>query len=107
SDVGDFRERFEIVFTEDALSLGENEFDPNDLSIIELSNGDVKFKLNGNHLMQRIEIIDLLGRSLYILDAEDSSDNTYNLSNLSQAAYIAKVTLDNGYIITKKAVKRK
>lgn len=107
SDVGDFRERFEIVFTEDALSLGENEFDPNDLSIIELSNGDVKFKLNGNHLMQRIEIIDLLGRYLYILDAEDSSDNTYNLSNLSQAAYIAKVTLDNGYIITKKAVKRK
>jgi hypothetical protein len=31
---------------------------------------------------------------------------TYNLSQLSKAAYIAKVTLANGQILYKKAVKR-
>ena len=44
SDVGEFNNRFEIVFTEDALSLGESELNGNDLSIIELSNGDVMFE---------------------------------------------------------------
>jgi hypothetical protein len=55
--------------------------------------------------MKSIEIIDLLGRTVYNLNA-NSNIETYNLSNLSNATYIAKVKLSNGQTITKKAIKR-
>ena len=77
-----------------------------DLSIIEHTNGNVQFKLRGNHTMKSIEILDLLGRTLYKMPV-NSNDSVFKLSGLSQATYIAKVTLDNGYVITKKAVKRR
>ncbi len=105
STVGEFNERFEIVFNEDALSLGDQTITNNDLSIIELRNGDVLFKLSGNLAMSSIQIIDLQGRILYDLKIEGNS-KTYNLSNLSLAPYLAKVTLSNGATITKKAIKR-
>jgi hypothetical protein len=61
----------------------------------------------GNNLnIKAVEIIDMLGRTLYNLTGSNASE-VYELSNLSQAAYIAKVTLSNGQIITKRAVKRK
>lgn len=106
SEVGEFNERFEIVFNEEALSLGDQTLKNNTLSIIELQNGDVQFKLSDNNVaMASIQIIDLQGRILYDLKAESNS-KTYNLSNLSQTTYIAKVTLADGYVITKKAIKR-
>ena len=57
--------------------------------------------------MKTIEILDLLGRTLYFLDGEGSSQKTFTLSNLSQATYLAKVTLEDGHVITKKAIKQK
>jgi hypothetical protein len=105
SEVGEFNDRFEIVFNENALSLGEHAINSDSLSIIELNNGNVQFKLSSPLELKSIEIIDLLGRTLYRLEANGNS-KTYNLSNLSQATYIAKVELSNGVVITKKAVKR-
>lgn len=107
SDVGEFNERFEIVFKEGALSLDDNEFTNGDLVIIEGQNDNVLFKLLGNHQLKTIEILDLLGRTIYELDGEDQNQITHNLSGLSQATYVAKVTLTNGKVIIKKAVKRK
>lgn len=104
STVGEFNERFEIVFNQEALSLGDQEITANNLSIIDLQNGTVQFKFSGNITMSSVQIIDLQGRILYNLKA-DSNSITYNLSNLSLAPYIAKVTLSNGTIITKKAIK--
>jgi hypothetical protein len=106
SEVGEFNNRFEIVFTEAALSLGEVKIDSNTLQIIELQNGDVQFKVSSQFEMKSIEIVDLLGRTLYKLEAQGNSQ-TFSLSNLSQATYLAKVELSNGYVITKKALKRK
>ncbi|MBN4070535.1 T9SS type A sorting domain-containing protein [Olleya sp. AH-315-F22] len=105
SEVGEFNDRFEIVFNPEALSLGENTVNRDSLSIIELNNGNVQFKLSSYLELKSIEIIDLLGRTLYRLEANGNS-KTYNLSNLNQATYIAKVELSNGVVITKKAVKR-
>ncbi len=106
SEVGEFTDRFEIVFTEDALSVGEVKIDKNTLQIIELPNGNVQFKVSSQYEMKSIEIVDLLGRTLYQLDAQGNSQ-TFSLSNLSQATYLAKVKLSNGSVITKKAIKRK
>ncbi|WP_033959779.1 lamin tail domain-containing protein [Psychroserpens jangbogonensis] len=103
---GNFSDRFEIIFqTEDALSIGENEISPNELSIIELQSGSVKFSVGNNLTINTIEIIDLLGRTLYSLQGNNSTE-TFELNNLSQTAYIAKVTLSNGQTITKRAIKR-
>ncbi len=105
SEVGEFNNRFEIAFTQDALSLGDYDTNNNSLRIIEHNNGQVQFKLSNPLEMKSIEITDLLGRTIYRLNA-DGNSKTYNLSNLNQATYIAKVELSNGFVITKKAIKR-
>ena len=106
SETGEFNSRFEIVFQPEALSVNENEIDNSDLSIVELGDGDVKFSVGKNLIIKQIEIIDVTGRTVYILKANNATE-VYNLSRLSQAAYIARVNLSNGQTITKKAVKLK
>ena len=106
SSVGEFNTRFEIVFTPETLSLGETILTPDGLTIIELNNGDVKFSVPNNVSITSIDIIDMLGRTLYHLKGNNNSTEIYNLSQLSQAAYIAKVRLSNGQIITKRTIKR-
>ncbi len=106
SEVGEFNNRFEIVFRDQALSVVDNEILASGLTIIDLPNGQVKFTVGNNLDIKAIEIIDMLGRTLYQLKG-DSPVEVYDLNNLSQAAYIAKVILSNGQVITKRAVKRK
>src|SRR5690606_22376476 len=106
SETGEFNERFEIVFRDSFLSVNEEEISANNLTIIELQNGEVQFTVPSQHKIQSVEIIDLLGKTIYNLKG-NSSTETYNLSNLSQATYVARVTLANGQVLTEKAVKRK
>src|SRR5690606_22740165 len=106
SGVGEFNERFELVFRDSFLSVNEEELTSNHVSIIEHDNGEVTFKVPSQYKIQTVDIIDLLGRTIYNLKG-NSSTETYNLSNLSQATYVARVTLANGQVLTKKAVKRK
>nr|WP_321232667.1 choice-of-anchor D domain-containing protein [uncultured Psychroserpens sp.] len=105
SEVGEFNDRFEIVFQPESLSVNENDFSPDDLSIIELGDGDVKFSVGNSLVIKQVEIMDIVGRTIYKLQGNHNVE-VYNLSRLSQAAYIARVTLSNGQIITKKALKR-
>ena len=105
SAVGEFKDRFEIVFTADVLSIDDNQIDVNELTIIELVNGEVQFKIEGNLTIINVEILDVVGRQVYNLKGNNSTER-YNLSRLSKAAYIAKVTLSNGQIISKKAIKQ-
>ncbi|MBR9845057.1 MAG: choice-of-anchor D domain-containing protein [Algicola sp.] len=105
SETGEFNTRFEIVFQSEALSIAENEIDSNQLTIIELQNGSVKFSVNTSLTINTIEILDLLGRTLYKLKGTHSTE-IFELNNLSQSAYIAKVRLSNGQTITKRAIKR-
>ena len=104
SETGDFSNRFEIVFQPTTLSIDEA-ISSNNLTIIDMPDGSVKFKVGDNHIISSIEIIDLLGRSLYNLEGS-SSEGVYFLPQLSQSAYVAKVTLGNGQTLTKKAVKQ-
>jgi|GEM_PF-791883 len=106
SETGTFETRFEIVFRADALSVGDSEITPQELSIFELPDGRVKFTVGNDLNIESVEIFDILGRTLYNLKGNSSSE-TFDLSNLSQAAYVAKVKLSNGQIITKRAIKRK
>ncbi|MDT0557890.1 choice-of-anchor D domain-containing protein [Ichthyenterobacterium sp. W332] len=106
SEVGEFNDRFEIVFNADALSVNENELNTSELIITELQNGNVQFLVPTNFEMKSVEIIDLLGRSIYRFKANNHTE-IYDLSALSSSTYIAKVTLSSGQIINKKAIKQK
>ena len=106
SEVGEFNDRFEIVFNNASLSNDELLVAEKTLSIFEHRNGDVQFKLNSNSLqIKNIQIIDLQGRTIYNFNVA-KNDSTHQLSALSQTPYIAKVTLNNNQAITKKAVKK-
>ncbi|WP_281846260.1 GEVED domain-containing protein [Olleya namhaensis] len=106
SPVGEFNSRFEIVFKDNSLSIDPYNLTADNLLIIEDSNNNVTFKLpNKNVTLKTIKIYDALGRLIYNLKAQNTSD-TFNLSNLSHATYIAQIELSNGKIIRKKAIKK-
>ena len=105
SEVGEFNDRFDIVFSLDTLSNSDYDIGSNALSIIGLNNGNVKFRVPSHLEMESIEILDLLGRTIYKFNTQGYSQ-VFDLSRLSQATYIAKVKLSNGYTINKKAIKR-
>ncbi|WP_052184274.1 GEVED domain-containing protein [Psychroserpens sp. Hel_I_66] len=106
SETGEFNDRFEIVFQPETLSVSENEISPNDLSIIELSDGNVKISVGKNMTIKSVEIMDMLGRTIYNLKGQNSTE-IYDLSTLSQSTYVARVTLSNDQVVSKKAVKMK
>ncbi|MFC5194067.1 GEVED domain-containing protein [Bizionia hallyeonensis] len=106
STVGEFNDRFEIVFRDSTLSVDDYVISNINLSIIELMDNNVKFSIGSNHAtIKSVEIIDMLGRTLYKFKGSTNTE-TYNLSNLSSATYIAKVTLSNNQVLVKKAVKK-
>ena len=92
SESGEINDRFEIIFQGDTLSVNENELSPNGLTIIELSDGSVKFTVPSSHSIETIEIIDLLGRTIYTLKG-NTHTLIHSLDALSKSAYIAKVYL--------------
>ena len=102
---GTFNNRFTLRYTNSTLSIPDIATDAG-LSITELPNGHVKFTVGHNLTIQSVEIYDMLGRQLYNLPGSNAFE-VYNLANLSQATYVAKVTLSNGQTVTKRAVKRK
>ncbi|SFI54975.1 lamin tail domain-containing protein [Olleya namhaensis] len=106
SEMGGFDNRFEIVFTQPVLSINQQLLASNSLSIIEDNNSNVTFKLSNKKLtINTIQIYDALGRLVYNLKGQSTSE-TYNLSNLSQEAYIAQIELNTGQKIRKKAIKK-
>jgi len=103
SEVGEFNERFEIVFSANALSIEDISTNANTLKIVELEDDRVQFTTSKT--IKTVSIYDLLGRQLYAFKGQKNSE-TYTLSNLSSTIYIAKVELSNGATITKKAFKK-
>ena len=101
---GEFNNRFELVFVNQSLSTEDNILTSNDLSIIQLEDDNVKFSVSKSHYITKIEILDLQGRTLYNIDGT-SYEEIIAMPNLSNTAYLAKVTLASGQTLVKKAVK--
>lgn len=103
SATGEFNDRFVIVFKNRTLSASDYILDTNEVSIIGLRNGHVEFSVGHNLSIKSIEIIDILGRTISNLKGSKATE-VYDLNNLSQAAYIARVQLSNGQIVSKRFV---
>ncbi|MEN3323944.1 T9SS type A sorting domain-containing protein [Mariniflexile soesokkakense] len=102
---GEFNNRFEIAFSNQALAIEDVLLNKNSLKIVELENDYVQFNTSNNLSIKTVQIFDLLGRALYQFKGETTSE-TYRLSNLNNSVFIAKVTLSNGGVITKKVFKK-
>lgn len=103
SATGEFNDRFVISFKNQTLSAAEYILDTTEVSIIGLSNGQVEFSVGQNLSIKSVEIMDVLGRTLHHLKGSNAKE-VYSLNHLSQAAYIARVELSNGQIISKRFV---
>jgi hypothetical protein len=103
SEVGEFNNRFEIAFTNKTLADASITTDANSVKITSLDKNSVSFKASNNLNISQVSIFDVLGRTLYTFKGK-SNEETFKLSNLNQTVFIAKITLSNGAIITKKAV---
>ena len=102
SEGGTFDERFEIVFKNQSLSTDDSGLSENELTVFELENGDVRFLLkNKSQSISNISLYDLQGRLVYNLVGNSHSE-TFNISSLKHQVFIAKVTINDGQIITKK-----
>ncbi|OEK09405.1 hypothetical protein A8C32_11850 [Flavivirga aquatica] len=105
SETGEFNDRFQIVFNQNALSIYDAlDINRNILKIIELENDSIQFKVSEDLTIKSIIIYDLLGKQLYNFKANKDAE-TYKLSNLGSGTYIAKVILSNEAIISKKMYK--
>jgi len=105
SEVGVFKNRFEIVFNADTLSNGENTITEKNVSIVELENDYVRFSIDTNVAIKKVKILNILGQEVYRFEGNSTSE-VYNLSNLNKASYIAQIELSNGIQINKKALKK-
>ncbi|OYX27442.1 MAG: hypothetical protein B7Z06_04290 [Flavobacteriales bacterium 32-35-8] len=105
SEIGEFNDRFVVMFNNQSLSTDELVADTNTLKIIDLDNDRVKFTITNDLRIKTVTVFDLLGRELYTFKGQNNEE-TYHLLNLKNNIYIAKVELSNGAVITKKAVKK-
>ncbi len=104
SDVGEFNDRFEIVFkTSSTLSTADVQLDDSTVKVSQVDNTHVNFKASNNLNIKTITIFDLLGRQLYQLKGS-RNEETYKLPHLNQSIFIANIELSNGALVTKKAI---
>ena len=100
SEVGDFKNRFELLFKKPTIS--QNITTENQLMIFT---NEGKIKLNSsNKKIQSIEVFDVLGKQIVSLNNIDN-DN-YIISNLSSSnqTLVVRVVLEDGNQITKKII---
>lgn len=105
SELGEFNQRFKILFSNKILLGEEADFRKNELSIINLGGGNVQFSINHSLSIQKIEIIDFLGRVLYQFKGLNSTE-IIQIPKINTPIYLARVYLSSGQIIIKKAIKK-
>lgn len=104
SEVGEFNDRFEIVFTNLTLSIDQFTLNEINTTIISLTNDDVKFIAPKNLSISSVTIYDNLGRKIINLKGSEQTE-TYHLNTLSQSVYLAEIELSNKQKIIKKFIK--
>ncbi|RED48778.1 T9SS type A sorting domain-containing protein [Seonamhaeicola aphaedonensis] len=105
SDIGEFNNRFEIVFkTNNGFENSEKQM-KDGVKIFESNNGNVTFSSINDLNIKSVKIFDFLSTPLYDLKGTFNS-KTFELSKLQNAVYIAKIEFSNGATITKKFIKK-
>ena len=102
SEVGEFRDRFEIVFK---LNPSNNNT-PADIAIQKLGFEQFIFSSKQNMGIESLVIYDFLGNIIYS-NQTPSGSRTFTIPQLENKIYIAKILMDNGETVIKKFVNKK
>lgn len=97
---GTYNDRFELRFTNGTLGIDNPIAAENEVKIVKIAK-HIEISTN-NFSINRIQIFDLLGKSLYKI--EDIHLNEFKTSDIiiPTQIVIVKVTLDNAQVVTKK-----
>ncbi len=107
SEVGIFKERFEIIFKTETEETETDYYNSDHLlSIIELQNNEVKFSVKGTNKIKKIVISDTYGRGIIRAHQINKKNYIANLASLNNAVYIAKIKLSDGSYVSKQFIKK-
>ena len=106
SEVGEFTDRFEIVFKVESLSTTDFEIIEGELTMVELQDGSIEFNTNSNTKLSSVTIYNTLGQRIYSNESLNNTLHNVTLNNLSSAMYVAEITLENDMKIVKKGIKK-
>ncbi|NDJ00055.1 T9SS sorting signal type C domain-containing protein [Flavobacterium sp. LaA7.5] len=98
TEEGTFNDRFEIIYTIEAL--GTDFVDLPDEAVVFCE--DNKVKVYTSQQIQSVTLYDLTGRVLYESDNINNNEFSSTYLNIAQQVIIARVTLQNRQIISKK-----
>ena len=100
SESGVFNNRFEIVYNDFKLNNEDVDFS-NSIKII----GSEKIIIESlNKSIKKIEIFDILGKSIYTQNNLNETSFIVNDFRKTQTVILVKVTLENGAVVTKKVI---
>ncbi len=105
SEAGEFNDRLEIVFQDESETLSLNNADIEDISLYYAMNRNKIVVLNPkNEDIRSIEVLNMLGQSVYRTSGLEGSYNEYTLQNLNTGAYIVNLVTANNASISKKII---
>src|SRR5690606_5249258 len=81
SEVGEFNDRFVVMFNNQSLSTDELLVDANTLKIVDLDDNHIQFTVPTDLKINTVSIFNLLGREIYKFNGQNSSE-TYAVSGL-------------------------
>ena len=106
SETGEFRDRFEILFENEALDVDDMTISVSDAVIYEDLFEHINIKLPEAFNITRVEVLDLLGRQVLKFNSINSSEFRFDATRLSQATYLIRLSINQGSDILKKLIKR-
>ncbi|MEE9349339.1 MAG: hypothetical protein V3U80_04770 [Flavobacteriaceae bacterium] len=99
-EIGDFTDRFSIVFRSSPLAIEEAEMDTN-ITLIDKGNS---IKIESDELMKRIAVYNVIGQ-LLTENNINSESATMDANFEKGQVLLVNITLESGVVITKKIIK--
>ncbi|EDP72241.1 CHU large protein; uncharacterized [Flavobacteriales bacterium ALC-1] len=101
TEEGTYNDRFKIKFTQQVLSISDQDI----ISNLEIKSIDRVIDVTSTlSVIKTFELFDLTGRTIHKNLKVDDTNYEYQNRNLSNGAYIVQVSLANGSVVSKKVV---
>lgn len=103
SEAGIFADRFKIVYVDNALGNGAQEFNANQVVIYQNQVKDFVIE-TGNIVMSEIKVFDIRGRLIFEQKEINDSQTTINVGQTNEVLLV-QITSQEGLVVTKKVIR--
>lgn len=100
TEAGRFDNRFVLRYTAETLSVPDNNIIQN---VIVVKNQEVQI-ISTHENIDAVSVFDMLGRNIYIKENINLREYYFDLPNKATQAYLVRITLQNGVVVTKKII---